>query len=358
MLSYNLITNRPYTHGNAEKLNNAGGGAWLTFPQLKAAGYRLKKGSHGVQIQKNNGFKYYVFRASDCTLNGETVTIPAYTEDKPLQMINEPAEEKPAEKAEVKPAETIPEVETLQTIPEDKPVPADYSWNIEGGLLTIVNGKATGKYSVNGLLNLTQAELKKFIKLWVFDQALKERLAEELTAGNYESKTAKKLILTGKKVKVNADVAKAVKYMTRQKMFCIKKVEDKYLLTDSYMMIECSPEDIIQLTESVPLLAAIKEKQLLDDAVCRKDGKEYTITPKAPDMVRIMDSTDWINGKPVDFSKSIKDENLYEADGIYAAAKMIDLFKEKLFNSTGTMKPLTRVTDSYRAIVLPVRKYA
>ena len=228
MLSYNLITNRPYTHGNAEKLNNAGGGAWLTFPQLKTAGYRLKKGSHGVQIQKNNGFKYYVFRASDCTLNGEPATIPAYAEDKTLQMINEPEEEKPA----VKPVETIPEVKPLQTIPEDKPedkpAPADYSWSIENGLLTIVSGKATGKYSVNGLLNLTQAELKKFIKLWVFDQALNERLAEELTAGNYESKTAKKLILTGKKVKVNADITKAVKYMTRQKMFCIKKVDEKY----------------------------------------------------------------------------------------------------------------------------------
>lgn len=358
MLSYNLITNRPYTHGNAEKLNQAGGGAWLTFPQLKQAGYRLKKGSHGVQIQKNNGFKYYVFRACDCTLNGEPVTIPAYAEDKTLQMINEPAEEKPAEKAEVKPAETIPEVKTLQAIPEDKPVPADYSWSIENGLLTIVNGKAKGKYSVNGLLNLTQAELKKFIKLWVFDQALNERLADELAAGHYEGKTAKRLILTGKKVKVNADVTKAVKYMTRQKMFCIKKVDEKYLLTDSYMMMECKPEDIIQLTESVPLLAAIKEKQLLDDAVCRKDGKEYTITPKAPDMVRIMDSTDWMNGKPVDFGKSIKDENLYESDGIYAAAKMIDLFKEKLFNSTGAMKPLTKVTDSYRALLLPVRKYA
>lgn len=358
MLSYNLITNRPYTHGNAEKLNQAGGGAWLTFPQLKQAGYRLKKGSRGVQIQKNNGYKYYVFRASDCTLNGDPLNIPAYAEDKTLQMINEPAEEKPAEKAEVKPAETIPEVKTLQTIPEDKPVPADYSWSIENGLLTIVNGKATGKYSVNGLLNLTQAELKKFIKLWVFDQALNERLAEELAAGHYESKTAKRLILTGKKAKVNADIAKAVKYMTRQKMFCIKKVNEKYLLTDSYMMMECKPEDIIQLTESVPLLAAIKEKQLLDDAVCRKDGKEYTITPKAPDMVRIMDSTDWMNGKPVDFGKSIKDENLYESEGIYASAKMIDLFKEKLFNSTGTMKPLTKVTDSYRALLLPVRKYA
>ena len=358
MLSYNLITNRPYTHGNAEKLNSAGGGAWLTFPQLKAAGYRLKKGSHGVQIQKNNGFKYYVFRACDCTLNGEPLNVPAYAEDKPLQMINEPEEEKPA----VKPVETIPEVKTLQTIPEDKPedkpVPVDYSWSIENGLLTIVNGKATGKYSVSGLLNLTQAELKKFIKLWVFDQALNERLAEELAAGHYESKTAKRLILTGKKAKVNADITKAVKYMARQPKFYISKAEDKYFVSDSFMVMECNAEDVEQLTESVPLLAELKEKEMLSGATCWKIGRSYDITDNAPDFNRVISGLDWNEGTDVDFSKCLKEDKIYESEEVCASAKLIDLFKDKVFKSHGAVKPLTKVTDTYRAMVCPVRKYA
>lgn len=334
MNAYNFTTNREYTGTNLEKLNAAGGGAWLTFYQLQSAGYRLTKGSHGVQLTFK-GRKYYVFRITDCTFNGVPI----------VETIHAPEQEPKQEPA------SLPEPVTM--------VYPCYETGTDNTITIHLNERIKGKFSITGLLNMPCADLKKFYKEWCKDDKdLCEFFLVELKHGRYESSAQKKIIFGGKKSAVNPDITKAVKHMVKADRVCIQKADDKYIMTDSYMLMELSADDMMQLSDTVPLLLQLKENGKLDNVTAIKNGKEYSMDRESPDLMKFINNTDWNGDKTVNFNQSVKENDLYESSGVYAAVKKIDIFKDKVFQTVGNFKPLTKVTSDYRVMVLPCRKYS
>lgn len=354
MNAYNYITNREYTGKNAEVLKAAGVTACMTFKQAQDNGYRIRKGSHGIKCTFKNSF-FWVFRIEDCLKNGKPVNI------------NEPVEQ---DQPKTEPVEELKKVnldqleEQKETTQEEEPEelkPVFPSWEVinEGKQIVIrLNERTSGTFNISGILNMNTNDIKRFMKEWISHEGMKQVFLEELNRNgkHYESAAQKKILFGGTKTKVDSDLTKAVKYLAKQDKFFIKRVEDKTIMCDSYMLIECSNNDLEQLANNVPLLLELKEQNMLNSASCIKNGKSHDFRPDAPDMIRLINGTAWNEGNEINFNYSLKNkDNIMEASGTYAAAKMINLFKDKVFRQVGAMKALTRVTDSYRALVLPVR---
>lgn len=368
MNAYNYITNREYTGKNAEVLKAAGVTACMTFKQAQDNGYRIRKGSHGIKCTFKNSF-FWVFRIEDCLKNGKPVNINEPVEQdqpktEPVEELKKVNLDQPEEKPVMISHEPDQLEEQKETTQEEEPEelkPVFPSWEVinEGKQIVIrLNERTSGTFNISGILNMNTNDIKRFMKEWISHEGMKQVFLEELNRNgkHYESATQKKILFGETKTKVDSDLTKAVKYLTKQDKFFIKRFEDKTIMCDSYMLIECSNNDLEQLANNVPLLLELKEQNMLNSASCIKNGKSHDFRPDAPDMIRLINGTAWNEGNEINFNYSLKNkDNIMEASGTYAAAKMINLFKDKVFRQVGAMKALTRVTDSYRALVLPVR---
>lgn len=360
MNAYNYITNREYTGKNAEVLKAAGVTACMTFKQAQDNGYRIRKGCHGIKCTFKNSF-FWVFRIEDCLKDGKPVIVNEPVEQEELKPVNlDQPEEKPVMISH-EPDQLEDQKNTTQEEEPEELKPVFPSWEVinEGKQIVIrLNERTSGTFNISGILNMNTNDIKRFMKEWISHEGMKKVFLEELNRNGkrYESVSQKKILFGGTKTKVDSDLTKAVKYLTKQDKFFIKRVEDKTVMCDSYMLIECSNNDLEQLADNVPLLLELKEQNMLNSASCIKNGKHHEFRPDAPDMIRLINGTAWNEGNEINFNYSLKNkDNIMEASGTYAAAKMINLFKDKVFRQVGAMKALTRVTDSYRALVLPVR---
>lgn len=259
---------------------------------------------------------------------------------------------------EVKETEEKP-VETAETAETPVSSPAEQNWKHENGILTIKNGNATGTFKVSGILNMPIADIKKFKKEWLTAEMFPVFIEELKKNGKrYTSASKKKVLFTDKKATA-CDETKVINYITKQKQVHVKKVKDKYYITDSYMAIECRPEVVDTIAETNALFKELKDKGMLENAKCYRYGrnKEFEITPNAANVEFLFEKTDW-TGDELDLNCYVKGETdkLYHiGDKTAVNPKMIDLFKEKVFKYLGGCKPLTRITDDYRAMVLPMR---
>lgn len=255
--------------------------------------------------------------------------------------------------------ETKAEQATVKTpaLPETVVVTPNYTWSFGDGIVTIKLGNATGKFKIDSVCKLTVADLKKFHKEWVKplnDPDLNKIFIEELKKP-YASQASKKLIFTGEKPK-KTEVTKVLNYLSKQKMMTMRKYDDKYIVSDGYMAIECTEDAVMDVVKSNPVFAQIAEKNLLDSVKVYKNGRDdYDFNPNGAEMALLM-KQEWDAERTVDFSTCIKEENkYYRENGTLAASKMIDLFKNKLFHQVSPLKCLTQTTDSYRVIICPCR---
>lgn len=240
-------------------------------------------------------------------------------------------------------------------------------------LAITLNERITGNFTEAGVCSLSLAEFKRFIKTWIEPAAdpagLKNQLETYLQKYGCNIKEARKklLVLSGAKSK-KTEATKAITFISKQDYVELMKTEEKYLLTDSHMLIELSDNDIreaaktnivlqdlLTYTEKYPGTAARYIKS--DNDIREGHSTLPALFQKCIDhQKRYGSEMDFTAGKYT-IKKNKYDVSAYTCSGVSLNEVYLNLFKDKKYiaDPEKPYSPVYKEMETCRVILCGVR---